>query len=134
MHWGTLHDAALVDALLFDFGVRVATPGFPQKRGRQNALNVEVLATDPWAWDPKVSGASVITPDAWANRLTEEADYVIVLSGSRAQERRHGRWPAWVEASDLLRSSPVFRRLGSPFNVASDGSLEVLVRKAPRSR
>ena len=77
-------------------------------------------------------GAAAVTPRAWANRVIDQADYVIVLAGNRNQDKRKGRWPNWTEASDLLRESPVFRRLGSPFHVRSDGPLELLVRAAPR--
>ncbi len=134
VHWGTLHDAALVNSLIFDLGVRVATPAFQPKRRPKNPLIVDPLVLDPWAWDPTVSGASAMTPEVWANHLVEEADYVIVLAGGRSQDHRHGRWPAWVDASEILRASPVFKRLGSPFWVANDGPLELLVRREPRRR
>ncbi len=134
VHWGTLHDAALVNALIFDLGVRVATPDFQPKRRPKNPLIVDALALDPWAWDPTVSGAATMTPEVWANRLVEDADYVIVLAGGRNQDRRHGRWPAWIDASEILRASPVFKRLGSPFWVTNDGPLELLVRREPRRR
>ncbi len=134
VHWGTLHDAALVNSLIFDLGVRVATPAFQPKRRSRNPLIIDPLALDPWAWDPQVSGAATVTAESWANRLVEEADYVIVLAGGRSQDRRHGRWPAWIDASEILRGSPVFKRLGSPFWVANDGPLELLVRREPRHR
>ena len=134
VHWGTLHDAALVNSLIFDLGIRVATPAFQPKRRPKNPLIVDPLVLDPWAWDPTVSGANTMTPEVWADRLVEEADYVIVLAGGRSQDRRHGRWPAWIDASEILRASPVFKRLGSPFWVANDGPLELLVRREPRRR
>lgn len=134
VHWGTLHDAALVNSLLFDLGVRVATPAFQPRRRPKGSLIVDPLVLDPWAWDPEVRGAATVTPEAWANRMIEEADYVIVLAGGRTQDRRHGRWPAWIDASEILRGSPVFKRLGPPFWVPNDGALELLVRREPRRR
>lgn len=134
VHWGRLHDAALVDALLFDLGVRVAMPDFQPRKRPTTPLIVDTLGTDPWAWDPKVAGAAAITPAAWADLIIRDADYVLVLAGDRKQERREGLWPNWVEASDLIVKSGVFRRLGSTFRVNTDGTLQLLVRKAPRAR
>jgi len=132
VHWGKLHDAALVNALVLDLGLRVATPDFPPRRGPTTPLIVDPLVTDPWAWDPKVAKEAVITPAAWADLMIREADYVFVLAGDRRQERREGYWPDWVEASDLISKSGVFRRLGSSFRVSGDGTIELLVRKEPR--
>ncbi|HEX2871476.1 MAG TPA: hypothetical protein VHP33_09475 [Polyangiaceae bacterium] len=133
VHWGKLHDAALVNALVSDLKLRVATPDFQPKRRASNPLIVDPLVTDPWAWDPKVAHAAVITPAVWANRIIHEADYVFVLAGDRRQDRREGRWPPWVEASDLIRESGVFERLTPPFHVKVDGPVELLVRRQSRS-
>jgi hypothetical protein len=132
VHWGALHDAALIDALVMDMGMRVAAPNYQPKRRATNPLIVTPLVADPWAWDAKVVGDKAITPAAWAERVIQEADYVLVLAGDRKQDRREGRWPPWVEASDLISSSRVFRRLGSPFHVIKDGPVELLVRRQPR--
>jgi hypothetical protein len=133
VHWGALHDASLINALVFDLGLRVATPNFEPKRRSANPLVVEPLVTDPWAWDPKVAGAAVVTPRSWADRIINEADYVFVLAKDRRQDMRAGRWPPWVEASELISKSGVFQPLGPPFHVRSDGPVELLVRKRPRS-
>jgi hypothetical protein len=134
VHWGTLHDASLVDSLVMDLKVRVATPDFRPRKRTASPLIVTTLATDPWAWDPNVAGAAVITPAAWTERIVQEADYVFVLAGDREQDRRKGRWPPWMEACDLIRESGVFRRLGAPFYAGSDGKVELLVRKEARRR
>lgn len=133
VHWGVLHDAALIDALVMDLGLRVATPHFRPKARPTNPLIITPLMTDPWAWDATVVGANAVTPTTWAQRVIQEADYVLVLAGSRKQDRREGRWPPWVEASDLISNSGVFRRLGSPFHVIKDGPVELLVRRQPRA-
>jgi hypothetical protein len=129
VHWGRLHDASLVNALVSDLKLRVATPNFEPKRSATNPLIVDPLVTDPWAWDPKVAGAAVITPAAWADRIIREADYVFVLAGDRRQDKREGRWPPWVEASDIIRDSGVFERLTPIFQVKLDGPVELLVRR-----
>jgi hypothetical protein len=133
VHWGALHDASLINALVLDLKLRVATPDFEPKRRKSNPLIIDPLVTDPWAWNAKVAGAAVITPVAWANRIIQEADYVFVLAGDRRQDRREGRWPPWVEASDIISRSGVFQRLGPPFHIKSDGGVELLVRRQPRS-
>lgn len=130
VHWGAVHDAAVIDALLFDVGVRVATPGYAPKRRTKNPLIVDPIMTDPWAWDRAVKGDAALTPETWVNRMEAEADYVLVLWGGPSRHRRHGRWAAWVEASNALLQSPTFRPLGSPFNVSGDGPLQMLVRKS----
>jgi hypothetical protein len=132
VHWGKLHDASLVNALVSDLQLRVATPNFEPKRRAANPLIIDPLVTDPWAWDPKVAHEAVITPEAWANRIIQEADYVFVLAGDRRQDRREGRWPPWVEASDRIRESGVFERLTPPFHVKVDGPIELLVRRQRR--
>lgn len=132
VHWGTLHDASLVDALVLDLKLRVATPNYQPSDRSRASLVIEPLVNDPWAWDPKVAGPEHITPRAWADRMIEEADYVFVLTGDRKQDRREGRWPPWVEASDLISRSGVFERLVAPFHVKIDGSVALLVRKRPR--
>lgn len=134
VHWGTLHDAALVNALVMDLHWRVATPEFTPKRRGKNQLIVDPLVVDPWAWNPKVSGAAVVTPAGWADRVIREADYVFVLAGDRRQDRREGRWPPWVEASALISESGHFERLGRAFHVKSDGPVELLVRTQPGAR
>ena len=134
VHWGRLHDASLINALVLDLGLRVATPDFEPKRRPSNPLIIDPLVTDPWAWDPRVAKEAAITPQAWADRIIERADYVLVLAGDRRQERREGYWPAWVEASDIISRSGIFRRLGSSFRITNDGTIELLVRKQPRSR
>jgi hypothetical protein len=133
VHWGALHDASLVDLLVMDAGLRVATPHFEPKGGSTSKLIIDPLVTDPWAWDPKVAGAAVITPKAWAERIIKEADYVFVLAVSRRQDSRAGRWPPWVEASELISRSGVFQHLGPPFHIRSDGPIELLVRRQRRS-
>ncbi|HKY38357.1 MAG TPA: hypothetical protein VJN18_20580 [Polyangiaceae bacterium] len=135
IHWGVLHDASLIDTLVFDLGVRVATSNFqPSHRARKSSFIVDPLAVDVWAWEPKISGAASVTPESWAKRLVEEADYVLVLAGSRTQERRKGRWPPWTETSDRVRASGAFERLGAQFGIPNDGPMELLVRKKAARR
>jgi hypothetical protein len=129
VHWATLHDASLVDALLFDVGVRVGAPSYRPKRRRGAPLIVDPMVLDPWAWDPDVRGTAAITPDAWVNQLKAEADYVLVLAGGRYQDRRQGRWIPWIDASEQLRHTPEFQRLGSVFMVNPEGPVELLVRR-----
>ena len=133
VHWGTLHDASLVDALVLDLKLRVATPDFQPKARPTTPLIIDPLVADPWAWDANVVGPAALTPSAWANRIIEEADYALVLVGDGKQDRRKGHWGAWVEASERVQKSGVFERLGSPFQIKSDGHVELLVRKQPRS-
>jgi len=133
VHWGVVHDAAVIDSLLFDVGVRVATPGYKAKRRPSSPLIVEPIMTDPWAWDRAVKGDAAITAKDWAATMEAKADYVLVLWGGASRHRRHGRWAPWVDASDKLLKSPVFRPLGSPFNVPGDGPLQLLVRQSQRT-
>jgi hypothetical protein len=134
IHWGALHDAALVDALVFDLGVRVATPNYqPSRAAQKAAFVVDPLALDPWAWDRTVSGEATMTPDAWSKRLIEEADYVLVLAGGRGQASKKGHWPEWRQTSERVRASGVFERLGTIFHIPNDGPMELLVRKKRRA-
>jgi hypothetical protein len=130
VHWGALHDASLVDSLIFDMGARVATPSYePSKRAQATSFIVEPITLDPWAWEPAVTVKDIVSPEEWTKRLIEDADYVLVLGGSRNQDRRKGRWPRWLEASERIQASGVFEPLGSPFWIPRDGRVELWVRK-----
>jgi hypothetical protein len=129
VHWGILHDASLIDALMFDAGLRVATPTYPVEPRSGSPLVVDPMALDCWVWDRRVRGDQAMTPELWASKITERADYVIVLAADALQRRRGGRWPPWVKASRLLLDSPAFMTIAGPLDVGEDGPIQVLARR-----
>ncbi|HEX7477930.1 MAG TPA: hypothetical protein VF331_08990 [Polyangiales bacterium] len=129
VQWGKLHDASLVDSLIFDAGIRIATPTYPPKPRAGSALVVDPMVLDNWVWDRRIHGDQAMTPDLWVSQLTQAADYVIVLAADAAQRRRGGRWPPWVKASRLLLRSSAFRTIAGPFDIPSDGNVLVLARR-----
>ena len=128
VHWGILHDASLIDALIFDAGIRIATPDYPPK-ARASTLVVDPLMRDLWVWDARLRGSASMTPELWSSELARRADYAIVLAADAEQQVRGGRWVPWVKASRLLLESPAFRVLAGPFTIPEDGNVVVLARR-----
>jgi hypothetical protein len=129
VHWGILHDASLIDALIFDAGIRVATPSYPLTPRAGSPLVVDPMALDCWVWDRRVHGDRAMTPELWASKITQAADYVIVLAADSRQSGQAGLWPLWVDASRLLLQSPAFTAIAGPFDIAEDGTVLVLARR-----
>jgi hypothetical protein len=128
VHWGVVHDASLIDAMIFNAGFRVATPTYPAEPRPGTPLIVEPLMIDVWVWDRRMHGDEAMTPERWAQTMTESADYVIVLAADASQRRRRRRWIPWVQTSRLLLHSPVFERITEPLP-SNDGPLVVLARR-----
>jgi hypothetical protein len=128
VHWGAVHDASLIDAMVFDAGFRVATPTYPAEPRPGAPLIVDPLMVDLWVWDRRLYGDQVMTPERYAQRMTDSADYVIVLAAGKDQRRRRGRWLPWVRTSRLLLASPAFARITGPLPTA-DGPIMVLARR-----
>jgi hypothetical protein len=129
VQWGVLHDASLIDALMFDAGIRVATPSYPVVARAGLPLVVDPMMLDCWPWDRRVYGDRVMTPELWTSKLAHDADYVIVLASDSRQRRRGGRWPPWVKASHLLLDSDDFTAIAGPLVVPEDGPILVLARR-----
>ncbi len=129
VQWGILHDASLVDALIFDAGIRIATPGYPAEPHGSWELVVNPMVLDNWVWDRRVRGDKVMTPELWASQLTQAADYVIVLAADSTQRHRGGRWLPWVQTSRLLLESSAFAPISRPLKIPSDGKVLVLARR-----
>ena len=128
IHWGKLHDASVIDAMIFDAGFRVATPTYPAQAQPGAPLIVEPLMLDLWVWDRRLHGDERMTPERCAGTMTERADYVIVLAADGNQRKRGGLWPAWVQTSRLLLDSPAFTRITGRLST-SDGPILVLARQ-----
>jgi hypothetical protein len=128
VHWGVVHDASLIDAMIFNAGFRVATPTYPAEPRPGAPLIVDPLMVDLWVWDARLHGDQVMTPARWAQTITDGADYVIVLGADRSQRMRHDRWLPWVKTSRLLLDSPAFTRITGRLPTA-DGSIVVLARQ-----
>lgn len=127
VHWGVIHDASLIDAMVFDAGFRVATPTYPAEPRPGGPLIVDPLMVDLWVWDRRLYGDRMMTPERWAATITDGADYVIVLAADGGQRKRGGRWPPWVQASRLLLDSPAFTWITGRLPTA-DGPIVVLAR------
>jgi hypothetical protein len=125
VHWGVIHDASLIDAMIFDAGFRVATPTYPAEPGPGTPLIVDPLMVDLWVWDRRLHGDQVMTPERWARTVTESADYVIVLASKRATRPR---WIPWVQTSRMLLDSLDFKRITGRLPTA-DGPIMVLARR-----
>jgi hypothetical protein len=123
-----IHDASLIDAMMFNAGFRVATPTYPAEPQPGAPLIVDPLMVDLWVWDRRMHGDQAMTPERWAQKMTEGADYVIVLAADASQRRRRRRWVPWVQTSRLLLDSPVFERLTAALPTA-DGPIVVLARR-----
>jgi len=128
IHWGKIHDASLIDVMIFHAGFRVETPTYPAEPRPGAPLIVDTLMVDLWAWDSRLHGDQALTPERWAQTLTESADYVIVLAADANQRRRRDRWLPWVQTSRLLLDSPVFERITGALPSA-DGPIVVLARR-----
>jgi hypothetical protein len=128
VHWGAVHDASLIDAMVFNAGFRVATPTYPAEPRPGTPLIVDPLMVDLWVWDRRLYGDQVMTPERWARTVTERADYVIVLAADASQRRRRRLWIPWVQTSRMLLDSPAFERLAGPLPTA-DGPIVVLSRR-----
>jgi hypothetical protein len=127
VHWGVVHDASLIDDMVFNAGFRVATPTYPIEPRPDTPLIVDPLMVDLWVWDHRLYGDQAMTPERYARWMTEGADYVIVLAADANQRRRRDRWLPWVQTSRLLLDSPAFTRITGRLPTG-DGPIVVLAR------
>ncbi len=128
IHWGAIHDASLIDAMIFNAGFRITTPTYPVEPQPGSPLIVDPLMVDLWAWDSRMHGNQALTPERWAQTLSERADYVVVLAGDASQRKRRRRWIPWVQTSRMLLNSAVFERITGTIP-SPDGPIVVLARR-----
>lgn len=128
VHWGAIHDASLIDAMIFNAGFRITTPTYPVEPQPGSPLIVEPLMVDLWAWDRRMHGDQALTPERWTQTLSERADYVVVLAANASQRRLRRRWIPWVQTSRMLLDSPVFERITGALP-SPDGPIVVLARR-----
>ncbi|HEV8247104.1 MAG TPA: hypothetical protein VGP93_15105, partial [Polyangiaceae bacterium] len=99
IHWGVLHDAALLDLLIYDEGFRVDTADYPvhAERGSQDFV-VKMMAVDIWRWNPAMFPHQALTPKRWVRHVLNNADYVIALQHDRhSREVQRPAYRFWIE-------------------------------------